>query len=215
MKLPNTVYHLAEESNWPSIQRDGLLSTSKLLDAAGLAWADRARLERAQRLAHTELPTGVQIRDQRPMPPAALGACLVGLTPAEWYALINARVFFWFDPDRLNRQRAACEPRPQVVLAVDTAKLVDAYREEVAVTPINTGNARRKPARRGTATFVPYAAWVESGWESEALALGVSMRKRSHQPVEVTVAGSVPDVMRFVVGVYRLPYARQFTPPGA
>jgi hypothetical protein len=176
MKLPNTVYHLAEESNWPSIQRDGLLSTSKLLDAAGLAWADRARLERAQRLAHTELPTGVQIRDQRPMPPAALGACLVGLTPAEWYALINARVFFWFDPDRLNRQRAACEPRPQVVLAVDTAKLVDAYREEVAVTPINTGNARRKPARRGTATFVPYAAWVESGWESEALALGVSMR---------------------------------------
>jgi hypothetical protein len=163
MKLPNTVYHLAEESNWPSIQRDGLLSASKLLDAAGLARADRTRLERAQRLAHTELPTGVQIRDQRPMPPAALEACLVGLTPAEWYALINARLFFWFDPDRLNRQRAACEPRPQVVLAVDTAKLVDAYREEVAVTPINTGNARRKPARRGTATFVAHAAWVESG----------------------------------------------------
>jgi hypothetical protein len=68
--------------------------------------------ERAQRLAHAELPTGVQIRDQRPMPSAALEACLVGLTLAEWYALINARVFFWFDPDRLNRQRAACEPRP-------------------------------------------------------------------------------------------------------
>jgi hypothetical protein len=81
-------------------------------------------------------------------------------------------------------------------------------REEVAVTPINTGNARRKPARRGTATFVPYAAWVESGWESEALALGVPMRKRSYQPVEITVAGSVPDVMRFVVGVYKLPYAQ-------
>jgi hypothetical protein len=101
------------------------------------------------------------------------------------------------------------------VLAVDTAKLVDAYREEVAVTPINTGNARRRPARRGTATFVPYAAWVESGWESETLALGVPMRKRSHQPVEVTVAGSVPDVRRFVVGVYKLPYAQQFTPPSA
>jgi len=215
VKLPNTVYHLAEESNWPSIQRDGLLSASKLLDAAGLACADRTRLERAQRLAHTELPTGVQIRDQRPMPPAALEACLVGLTPAEWYALINSRVFFWFDPNRLNRHRAACKPRPQVVLAVDTAKLVDTYREEVAVTPINTGNARRKPARRGTATFVAYAAWVESGWESEALALGVPMRKRSRQPVEVTVAGSVPDVLRFVVGVYRLPCAQRFTPPGA
>ena len=95
------------------------------------------------------------------MPPAVLEACLVGLTPAEWYALTNARVFFWFDPDRLNLQRAACEPRPQVVLAVDTAKLVEAYREEVAVTPINTANARR-----GTATFVPYAAWVE--WAGRA-----------------------------------------------
>jgi hypothetical protein len=69
---------------------------------------------------------GLQVRDQRPMPPAVLEACLVGLTPAEWYALTNARVFFWFDLDRLNLQRAACEPRPQVVLAVDTAKLVEA-----------------------------------------------------------------------------------------
>jgi len=82
----------------------------------------------------------------------------------------------------------------------------------VAVTPINTGNARRKPARRGAATFVPYTAWIESGWESEATVLGVSLRKRTHQPVEVTVIGSVPDVMDFVVAVSELPSGHQFTP---
>jgi hypothetical protein len=196
-KLPERVYHLAEASNWPSIRRHGLFSASALFDRAQLAGAGRERLERAQRPAHTRLPSGVHVRDQRPMPPAALAACLVGLTPAGWYALVNARVFFWLDPDRLNRQRAACGPRPQVVLTIDAAALVAAHRERVAVTPINTGNARRRPARRGAATFVPYAAWAESGWASEAAALGVR------------------DAMRFVVATTELAAGQSFSPSDA
>lgn len=210
MELPDCVYHLAEASNWPSIQRHGLLSARHLLDLAGVFGADRERLERRQRLEHTELPNGVQVRDQRPMPPAGLEACLAGMTLAEWYALINAHVFFWLDPERLNRQRAACEPRPQVVLTLDTAGLIAAYNGQVAVTPINTGNARRKPARRGLATFVPYVVWVESGWAREAAALGIRERKRSQPPVELTVVGSVPDVMRFVVEVSELAAGQSF-----
>ncbi|WP_250126611.1 isocitrate lyase/phosphoenolpyruvate mutase family protein [Chroococcidiopsis sp. CCMEE 29] len=214
MKLPDRVYHLAEAANLPLIQRNGLLSASKLLDLAGLTGADRDRLERSQRWAHTRLPNGVQIRDQRPMPPKALESCLVGLDPAEWYAAINSRVFFWLDLDRLNRQRAACEPRPQVVLAVDTAKLVAAYCEQIALAPINTGNARRRPARRGMVTFVPYPVWVESGWASEAAGRGFPERKRSHCPVELTVADSVPDMMRFVIGVCELAPGQPFAPLG-
>ena len=160
---------------------------------------------REQRLENTELPNGVRIRDQRPMPQVALDKCLCGMKPADWYAMVNARVFFWLDPDRLNRQRAACGARPQVVIAVDTAELVAAYGENIAVTPINSGNARRKPARRGAATFVPFARWVRSGWASEAEALGNPLRKRSHRPVELTVLDAVPDIMRFVVDVIALP----------
>jgi hypothetical protein len=205
MKLPDRVYHLAEASNWPSIQRHGLLSASRLMEVAELTRADRDRLGRTQRLTHTELRNGVQIRDQRPMPPAALERCLRDMSPGEWYAMINARVFFWLGVDRLNRQRAACEPRPQIVMAVDTAALVAAYEKRVAVTPINTGNARRKPARRGVATFVPLAEWVKSGWTSETAALGIPSRRESHQPVELTVIDAVPDIMRFVVGIFALP----------
>ena len=210
MKLPDRIYHLAEAANWPSIQRHGLLSADRLMEVAGLTGADRNRLGRTQRLMHTELRNGAQIRDQRPMPPTALAHCLYDMEPADWYEMINARVFFWLDVGRLNRQKAACEPRPQVVMAVDTAALVAAYEKQVAVTPINTGNARRKPARRGAATFVPLAEWTRSGWVSEAAALDIPPRRKSHQPVELTVIDAVPDIMRFVVGIVALSSGQSF-----
>ena len=36
MNLPRQVYHLAEEANWPSIERLGLLPASELIVRAGL-----------------------------------------------------------------------------------------------------------------------------------------------------------------------------------
>jgi hypothetical protein len=114
MRRLTRAFHMAEAANWPPIQRDGLHSASALLERAGLVGEERARLERYQRVTHTVLPNGVQIRDQGPMPPAALARCLIGMSPSEWYALINAHVFFWLDPARLNRQRAACTARPPV-----------------------------------------------------------------------------------------------------
>ena len=207
-----SIYHMAEAANWPAIQQDGLHCASTLLDLAGISGEDREQLEKHQRLTHTKLPNGVQLRNQRPMPPAALTTCLIGLVPSEWYALINARVFFWLDPARLNRQRVACNPRPQVVLTVDANKLVAAYAEKVTVTPINTGNARRRPAWRGAATFVPYAAWITSAWASEADSLGTPVRPSSHPPVELTVAGSIPNIMQFVVDVQQLAQGQLFTP---
>ena len=207
-----SLYHMAEAANWPAIQRDGLRSASVLLELAGMRAENREQLEKHQRLEHTELPGGVQLRDQRPMPPAALATCLIGIDPSEWYALINARVFFWLDPARLNRHRAACEPRPQVVLTVDARTFVAAYAEKIAVTPINTGNARRRPARRGAATFVPYTTWATSAWTSEAASLGTPLRPSSHAPVELTVTGSIPDIMQFVVDVQQLAPGQQFIP---
>lgn len=215
MFLPRHAYHLAEAANWPSIQQRGLLSASRLLDVAELPAAERVTLERHQRTAHTRLPTGVEIRDQLPMPVEALSACLVGLTPAEWYALVNSKVFFWFDPERLNRQRKACEPRAQVVLTIDAQALVAAHGERVALTAINTGNARRKPARRSADTFVPYAKWLETAWESESASLGTLLRSRSLAPVELTVADAVPDVMKYVVETSELSSGKLFVPRDA
>jgi hypothetical protein len=204
MRLPPVVYHLAEAENWPSIQQDGLLSTRTLLDRLRLDGGLRDAVERAHRPNRTVLPTGVVIRDQKPMPPVALERCLVGLTATDWYALLNGNVFFWFDRERLNRQRRACGGFSQVVLTIDFALLLGRYADRAAVTPINTGNARRKPAQRGVATFVPYRVWSESGWLSEAQALGTRPRPRRHAPVELVINDSVPDVMHWVLSVHRL-----------
>jgi hypothetical protein len=212
LQLPAQIYHLAEAANWPSIQKHGLLSTSALLDWAALPKNERDRYEQQHRPHHTELPSGVQIRDQKPMPTRALERCLVGLTPAEWYRLINSKVFFWLDPDRLNRQRAACESRPQIVLIVDTERLLSRHADRIALSPINSGSARRKPAVRGRNTFVSYAEWSESGWSSGANGLGAGRRAISHRPVELTVETAVRDIMECVVGVKRLGPGELFRP---
>jgi hypothetical protein len=204
MNVPPFVYHLAEAENWPSIQRDGLFSTRVLLDRTGIDGSMRAVLEREHRPQRTILPNGLIIRDQKPMPPAALQRCLFGLTATHWYELLNSKVFFWFDIGRLNRQRHACGSFPQVVLKIATHRLLDRYAVQTALTPINTGNARRKPALRGAATFVPYSAWAKTAWLSEAQALGTRPRPWSHRPVELTVTDAVSDVMDFVVSVRKL-----------
>jgi hypothetical protein len=146
------------------------------------------------------------------MPPLALERCLVGLTAAAWYALLNSKVFFWFDRERLNRQRRACSGFSQVVLTIDSAPLLRRHADRAALTPINTGNARRRPARRGEATFVPYEVWSESGWLSEAQALGTRVRPRRHAPVELVINDSVPDVMDWVLSVHRLA-PHEYLPP--
>lgn len=210
--LPARVYHLAEAANWPSICLSGLLSTKVLLDLAGLQGTERERIERCQRLEHTTLPNGVQVRDQKPLPERSLATCLVGLTPPEWYELINSQVFFWLDADRLNRQRRACEPRPQVVLVVDARRLVARYAERVSLSRINSGQACRRPAMRGRCTFVPYRLWIESGWSSEADGLSIPRRTYSQRPAELTVAGEAKEVMSCVIEVHCLEPGEAFRP---
>lgn len=204
MKLPFRIYHLADADNWPSIKQIGLLSTTTLLDRAGVRSNERDRIERRQRSEDMTLPNGARVRDQKPMPPDALKRCLVGMTPSEWYALINSKVFFWLDVERLNRQRAACDERPQVVLEVDTERLLARYADQISLSRINTGNARRLPAKRGGCTFVPYREWVESGWLTESTGLETRPCPRSIRPAELSISGAVPDITSFVVYEHEL-----------
>jgi hypothetical protein len=200
-----TVYHLAEAENWASIQRHGLLSTSKLLDLAGATGEMRRAIERRQRTRSSKLPNGIIVRHQLPMPPAALLRCLAGgLAPEDWYALLNSGVFFWYDPDRLNRQRRACGPQTQIVMRIDAERMLERHADRAAVTPFNTGNARRFAARRSRATFVLLSDWRRSGWASEAKALGIKPRPRRHPPAELVVFDAVEDIFDFVIDIRRL-----------
>lgn len=199
--LPARAYHLVDAENWPSIQQSGLLSTTRLIARDGLRGA-RAAPFSGYRPETMRLPSGAVIRDQKPMPPDALMRCLDhGLTPQAWYALVNAKVFFWLQPERLDRHLAACRARPQIVLSIDLQALLARHGRRAFVTPFNVGNARRRPAPRGARSFVPVETWLASRWQSEAR-IGESPRAASHAPAELAVEGAVPDVMEMVVAVH-------------
>jgi hypothetical protein len=200
--LPARCYHLVDAANLESIRRDGLLSASRLLERAGLDRRSHKQAVRVQRRARTCLPDGTILRHQIPMPPSALARCIVdGLAPGDWYALLNSMVFFWLDAGRLYRQARAAQAWPQLIFEIDTAALLARHESRAYVTPFNTGNARRRPARRGRATFVPYSTWTKTRWAHESATLGLPLRSASHAPVELTISDSVSDIMKYVLDI--------------
>lgn len=182
------LYHLAESSNLPSILQHGLLSAERLFALAGVPHVSALR---AHRPACLRLSDGILVRDQKPMSPNLLAPALDGgLTPADWYALVNRFVFLLPDRTRLVPYRRAYAARPQVLLVFDPVRVLTDCAERTWVSPINSGNARRRAARRGPQTWVPYERWVRAGWEP-----------RSKKPVEVLVDGFVPTTAAYLKDV--------------
>ncbi len=195
MRRIEHLYHLAEAANLPSILKHGLLSTERLLELAGMSKSARKEFVWRHRPANVTVAEGITVRDQRPMPPTALASALDdGLEPGDWYALLNSFVFLWPNQERMERQRSACGDRPQAVLTFDAQALFDQFGDRAFLSPINSGNARRRPARRGRDTLMPYAAWAELGWPN---------RVRSHAPAEVLFACPIPAQKPYLISIDR------------
>jgi hypothetical protein len=194
------VYHLVDEQNWSSVQAGGLMSAKRLAMASNYDLNDL----RKHRARGVVLPSGARIRDQSPMPPAVLARFLRdGLSPEDWYDVLNSKVFFWLDPARLNRQRQACGHAPQRVLVIDGCRMLKAHGARACVAPINTGNAMRAAAPRGLTTFVPWEQWKADAWASEQVGQ-TKGRPATHRPVELTIEDEVADVLDYVDDVVRL-----------
>lgn len=188
---------MAEHGAWPSIRRHGLLSTSALLDLYGVEGDRREAVETRRRPEGVKLSApgleGAVVRDQKPMDDASLARCLQdGLAPADWYRLLNSRVFFWLSRTRLLRLLGARPYRMAAhdVLELDTAALVAAYADRITLSPINSGATRPFGVARGLATFLPIADYPYARWRTA--------RPRGEHVVELAVTGGVPDVARFV-----------------
>ncbi len=181
---------MAEAGSWPSIQQHGLLSTASLV---GRFQPGNHTLVGQRRPQTVTLAPGVTLRDQKPMSDAGLERCLRdGLQPAEWYRMLNARVFFWLTPQRLQRLLNARPYRTAVhdVLEVDAAGLVAAYRDAITLCAINSGYTGRGAVPRGLDTFLPIDDYPYARWRA--------VRSRGERVVELAVLGGVPDIARFV-----------------
>jgi hypothetical protein len=111
-ELHPRLYHMAEHGSWPSIRENGLLSTTALLDLYAIKGESRATIESTLRKNMVQVKgkkgETAWIRDQRPMSGQKLAGCLRdGLTPTDWYRMLNGRVFFWLTEARLETLLAA------------------------------------------------------------------------------------------------------------
>ena len=189
------LFHMAERGSWESIRKHGLLSTSALLDLFGVSGSDRECIESCHRpesvTVEREGVGSAVIRDQKPMDDRGLERCLRdGLTPRNWYEILNARVFFWLSRSRLMRllKARAYRDAEHDVLKIDTASLVDAYREQITLAGINTGATKPIPAPRGKETIVGIAEYDYAG----------RILTHPREPVvELAVESGVPDIADF------------------
>lgn len=126
------------------------------------------------------------------------------LTPADWLALLNARVFFFPHRGPLMRLTNARENRGKAkdILVVDTEKLAASYANAMDIAPINTGNTNHAPARRGLATFAPLLETDYATWRRRRA------KKTPDTIKEVSVRQSILDISVFVVEVIRGEVAR-------
>lgn len=194
------LYHMAESGSWSSIEKNGLLSTSALLDVYEVNGEERERIESQRRpegipINRSGLPTAM-IRDQIPMDDVGLRRCLPAhITPSEWYRLLNGKVFFWLTRDRLHRilNAGAYRNKEHDVLELDAKALVDAHSERIWLCPMNSGCTKPIPHPRDETTFSRISDYPYSEWSKK--------RKRGERVVELCVDHSVPDISRFVTRV--------------
>lgn len=154
------LYHMAENGSLESIRRLGLLSTSALLDVFEVRGERRFEIESRRRpesveIRHPEHGRAL-VRDNKPMQEKALGRCLIGMEPTEWYETLNRRVFFWVDRRRLIRLLGAraYRDRPHLVLELNTEQLMRRHWWRVSLSGINSGATfSMNPASRGPGTF--------------------------------------------------------------
>jgi hypothetical protein len=203
------LYHMAAEGSWVGIERHGLLSTSALLDLFEIQGEQREQIESRHRsecitIRHPQHGSAV-IRDQKPMDDAGLRRALTGgLTPFDWYRILNRKVFFWLTCERLKRilDARAYRGRRQTVIVLDTHLVVERYGIDIVLSPLNSGCTRPFAHKRGASTFLalseyPFTERLHRGLEPVVeLAIERGMHDVKEMLLKVEeIGGGVPTTV--------------------
>ena len=192
------LYHMTAVGGWEGIRANGLRTTRQLLEAHGAGHDLTEAVAFSRRTEQVGLAPGVTIRDNKVLNEKSLARALTGgLTPRDWYGMLNERAFLWANPKRLERLLAGRAYRDSAhdVLTFETLPLVRAYADVLECTPMNTGAAFMRASPRGHDTFTPLARVPYADWKAR--------RGRADAVVEVAVPGGVPDAADYLVEVRR------------
>ncbi len=152
------VFHVSLCLQASTIRSAGLFSAAGLLKRCSLSSEECERILHSQRKATKILQTdfgATVLNDQLPLPAKALLRCLNGMSPEEWYAEVNERIFFFLNEDKARsfaKVRADKLPT-RTLLCLNTEKLIRGLENDFELCAFNSGNAMRKPVRRDRDSF--------------------------------------------------------------
>lgn len=197
------LYHMAHAGAWRSIERHGLLSTTALLDLFEIGGERREQLESSRRSKSEEINHPIHgsalLRDQIPLNESKLAKALQdGLTPRDWYRILNRRAYFWGPASRLKILQGAREysGQRQTIIVIDTERLLTRHGERICLCHMNSGATQPMAFPRGLNTFKPIAHYP--------LADRLKRYGAKGAVAEVTVDYSVPDLREYVVEAYEI-----------
>ena len=110
------------------------------------------------------------------------------MKPGDWSKILNSMVFFWPTGKGLKGVLGAYKGERHTILVVRTRNLLEAREDGAFLSPINSGNTRRKPAHRGRNTLYRIG--------EEPIKPG-----RKGKVAELAVKHSVPDLRCRVIRV--------------
>jgi len=193
------LYHMAEQGSWPGIRRRGLLSPIALCKTFDSPKAVRAQIldqprQRSMRLGSSK--DGATVRDQKVLNGSKLGGSLTDCTVEEWLHMLNSRVFFWLNRDRLFTLMNGREyrDREHVVLTLRTEPLVRNYADKVTLSAMNTGSTSPIAHPRGLSSFSRLSQYP---YEKRRTLNDYSA------VVELVVNDGVPDAAKYIIRVER------------
>jgi hypothetical protein len=154
------IAHSTYAENVPSITESGLMPPADL--------AEGSRLDPASLILRTASPRfsmgghAVRLNDQRQLWKGRNQDFLDAHSLESWSIQLDRRLFFLPDGDRTRHSAFFATLGPNAeALVLDSRAFFRAFAPGIWLSPINSGNADRKPARRGDWLYVSVEASVE------------------------------------------------------
>lgn len=151
----STLYHITPAVNVDSIRAQGLHSAAARATQSGV---DPANI--ALRKERLNLPCGTVLNHQKPLRLGRRADFLDGHTLQSWAEQLDRRLYL--APAMKSAPLANSFELDTHSFAIDSAALFDALAPHIHLSPINSGNAARRPARRGNWLYVPASASVDT-----------------------------------------------------
>lgn len=180
-----TLSHFTPAPNLRGITALGLMPPATAAERAG---KDPSSLVlRKDPLLLTSQDHTIRLNHQMPLRAGANATFLEGHTLSSWAAQLDRRLFFW--PARGGAAFCGSLPDGTHRLDFDARRMFDAFADHLWLSPINSGNATRRPALRGD--------WLYVSARSPAHALRHNRKTRglikgTDTVVEVSLTCSIP-----------------------